>query len=67
MEVLSVGRSVRLSVFHRFSNFSKRGFESTDSNLSDTTKFILLDSLLQEVTARVVGDFQLMFVPFDIH
>ena len=33
------------SVCHRFSIFSKRGFESTNSNLSNTTKFTLLDSL----------------------
>ena len=50
MEVLSVGLSVR----HRFSNCSKKSSESTNNNLSDTTKFILLDSLLHEVTAIVL-------------
>ena len=34
--------------------FRKRGFESKNNNLSDITKFILLDSLLQEVTAIVL-------------
>ena len=34
-------------------SFKKRSFESTNSNSSNTTKFILLDSLLQEVTAIV--------------
>ena len=33
--------------------FQKRGFESTNSNLSNTTKFILLDSLFQEITSIV--------------
>ena len=42
----SVGRSVR----HQFANFQKRDFDSINSNLSDMTKFILLDSLLQDVT-----------------
>ena len=31
--------------------FQKRGYKSASSNLSNTTKFKLLDSLLQEVTA----------------
>ena len=42
MEILSVGQSVR----HWFCNLKKKG-------LSNMTKFILLDSLLQEVTAIV--------------
>ena len=44
--------SVRQSVID-FLIFQKRGFESTNSNLSNTTKFILIDSLIQEVTAIV--------------
>ena len=32
--------------------FQKRGFESTNSILSNTTKLILLDSLLQEANTR---------------
>ena len=47
-----IRRSCR-SVGPQFCNFSKRGFESKNSNLSNTTKLILLDSLLQEVTAIV--------------
>ena len=43
---LSVGQSII-----DFLIFQKRGFESTHSNLSHTTKFVLLDSLLQDVTA----------------
>ena len=33
--------------------FQKRGFESINSKLSNTTKLTLLDTLLQEVTAIV--------------
>ena len=50
MEVLSVRPSVI-----EFLNFQKRGFESTNRNLSNTTKFILLDSPLQKVTTAIVG------------
>ena len=46
---LSVGSSVSLSVLD-FVIFQKRGFESAISNLPNTTKLILLDSLLQEVS-----------------
>ena len=38
---------VCLYVCHSFLIFQKRGFESTNSILSNTTKLILLDSLLQ--------------------
>ena len=41
--------AVRLSVLD-FVIFQKRGFEIINLNLSNTTKLILLDSLLQEVT-----------------
>ena len=44
-----IRRSCRL-VGPQFCNFSKRGFESKNIKLSNTTKLILLDSLLQEVT-----------------
>ena len=69
MEILSVGRyahqSVRPSICRSvgssvgwfvtdFLIFQKRGFEGTNSNLSNTTKFILLDSLLEEVTAQEI-------------
>ena len=49
-KVLSVGPSVGWSVID-FLIFQKRGFESTNSNMSTMTKFELLDSLLQEVIA----------------
>ena len=52
MEVLSVGRSVGLSVID-FLIFQKRCFESIISDLSNTTKLTLLESLLREVTAIV--------------
>ena len=39
-----------LSVCHSFLIFQKRGFESTNIILSNMTKLILLDSLLQEFT-----------------
>ena len=44
-EVLSVVRLGRWSAID-FLFIQKRGFESTNSNLSNMTKFILLDSLL---------------------
>ena len=50
MQALSVCRLVRLSVLD-FVIFQKRGFEIINLTLSNTTKLILLDSLLQEVTA----------------
>ena len=46
---MSGGRSVL-----NFLIFQKGGFESTNSNLSITTKFILPESLLQEVIAREI-------------
>ena len=45
---LSVGQSVIDFVI-----FPKRGFESIISDLSNTTKLTLLESLLREVTAIV--------------
>ena len=44
---LSVCLYVCLYVCHSFLIFQKRGFESTNSILSNTAKLILLDSLLQ--------------------
>ena len=51
----SVGRSVRPSVID-FLIFQKRGFESIISDLSNTTKLTLLESLLREVTAGVMNE-----------
>ena len=47
---LSICLYVRIYVCLSFLIFQKRGFEIANSNLSNTTKLILLDSLLQEVT-----------------
>ena len=47
--MLSVGRSV---FFLDFVNFQKERFREKYSNLSNTTKLILLESLLQEVMTR---------------
>ena len=49
-EVLYVSQSDGWSVLDFLIFQIKKRFESTNSNLSNTTNFILLDSLLQEVT-----------------
>ena len=46
--------SVRMSVCHTFLIFQKRGFEIVNINFSNTTKLLLLDSLLQEVTIEEI-------------
>ena len=43
---------VHMSVCYSFLIFQKRGFESANSNLSNTTKLTLHDLLLQEFTAE---------------